>query len=76
MNIYVLTRKGPTDWDQYDSFCVAARNSREARQITMTDAGNWDNCDWTSPRDADILKVGTAGPRVKAGVLVSSFNAS
>lgn len=75
MNIYVLTRKGRTGWDEYDSFCVVAPTAQSARKIAMRCAGDYDHCDWTSPRDADIENVGTARDGVKATILVSSFNA-
>jgi hypothetical protein len=74
MNIYLITRNGRTDWDEYSGFVVVASTPKIAREMAQDVAGQYDNCLWTDAKAAACRKVGTAG-RVKADVLLASFNA-
>jgi hypothetical protein len=75
MNLYLLERIGGTGWDQFDSFVVAAADSRQARKLTVARAGRYDRCDWGDPAEATCRKIGTARAGIKAGVVIGSFNA-
>jgi len=75
LNLYLLTRNGGVGWDQFDSFVVAASWSHAARAYAAERAGEWDGCDWRKASDATVKYIGKAGQRVKAGVVLGSFNA-
>ena len=72
MNIYLLSRIGNPDWDEYYGFVIAATNSAAARKCA-NDAARYDMCDWTDKRDATLTRIGEAARSVKAGVIMSDF---
>lgn len=74
MFIYLVERTDHCDYDQYDSFVVAAETAKVARHAHPS--GHKDVCgEWpVDPADLKITKIGRAVGNVR-GVINSSFNA-
>ena len=74
MNIYLLSRGGAWDYDEYDAFVVAATSDEEARLIASTDDRECGNA-WMDPNFASCELIGRACSGIIAGVVLGSFNA-
>ena len=67
MNLYLIERTDNVDYDEYDSFVVAAYTEFEARSYANFHAV------LSSPATAHLI--GQAAPDVQPGVVLGSYNA-
>lgn len=72
MNIYLIKRVGRTDYDQYAGFVVAAESPAKAREIASSGYGR---SIFAHPEGATCAQIGTAGPKVVPGVILSDYRA-
>jgi hypothetical protein len=79
MNLYLVTQTKNNNYDSYDSFVVAAKDSESAR-LTHPSGREWDgkshNGEWCASEYVEVELIGKA----KAGyknqeIICSSFNA-
>lgn len=79
MKLFLITRLGETDYDEYDSAVVAANSAEEARVMHPRDGGHIKDNEWSSwvsdPEQVEVQCIGTASPGTKKDVICSSFNA-
>lgn len=72
LNLYLIQRDD-YDYDESDGGVIAAPTPKIARELAEQDltgpAGVW------AHGKAKLQKIGTAGPRVKQGVVLDSYNA-
>jgi len=78
MNLYLVSRKGACDYDQYSDAVVAAKTKKEA-QLTHPSGrkgvNSWDKASWVRPEDVLVEYIGKAKRGTKAGVVCASFHA-
>ena len=81
MKLFLVSRSDCPDWDEYDSFVVAAESETAARLVHPNgiDEMAGERCRGTWPVNPgllDVREIGEAAASVKAGeVLIASFNA-
>jgi hypothetical protein len=82
MNIYLLTQNTVTGYDTYDSCVVVAVSAAKAKLIHPSEYhGNWDGKQdgvydsWCDADKVTATLIGKASSNVKAGLILSSFNA-
>jgi hypothetical protein len=71
VNIYLLSRKGPVDYDEADGFVIAAQTSAQARGFAAADEGR---ATWTDAKRSTCKLIGTT-PLSTAQVILRSFQA-
>lgn len=84
MKLWKISQTVNESYDTYDSAVIAAETEEEAR---MTHPGfwwqfgkKWDGKEkkygsWCNASEVTVEYIGEAAPEIKAGVIVSSFNA-
>ena len=83
MNLYLLRRTDPVDYDTYDSAVVCAESEAHARDIHPDGRGQISEREgprpmcgtWVSPEKVNVELIGHAEPFMPAGVVCASFNA-
>ena len=78
MNLYLIDRSDPTDWDEWDGAVVAAKNEDEARATHPGSYPDWDGKgggSWVNKEHVVVTYLGEAKPNTKSGVILSSFRA-
>lgn len=81
MKLWLLSKPGEIDYDEYDSCIVAAFSEQQARDIAPTGVvwgqDNWPEYSWCArPHDVECVEIGLASPTIKYGqVICASFNA-
>jgi len=81
MNIYYLSRKGHTSYDEYDSFVVYHNTEEEAKRVSPNggDYPEWLSNSYGSWVDSldniDIKLIGTGKCDKPGKIIISSFNA-
>ena len=84
MNLYKLTQDANNGYDTFDSCIVAAETDEKAQQIHPYDGrfkngSHWDNhnydCWANTPDQVTVTLIGIAVEEIKAGVILTSFNA-
>jgi hypothetical protein len=74
--LYLIMQDCNEEYDTYDSAIVVAESSLETRKIHLGGKlGEGEIRSWASFKNVTTVRVGTASPRLKKGVLVASFNA-
>jgi hypothetical protein len=69
LNLYLIARQDDVDHDEVRSLIVAAPTAAVARQTAKkVEEGDQSPNVWL-PETASLTKIGTAAPRVKAGVV-------
>jgi hypothetical protein len=68
MKLYLVERTDRCDWDEYDSYVVAANNEQEATGESYQHYQSW------HPSFTKITEVGVANENVE-GIVLASFNA-
>jgi len=80
MKLWKLSRKGPTNYGEYDSAVVAAETEEEARMVHPSPfKKDWDGIvtmydSWVAPQKVIVEYLGETSRDI-SGVIVSSFNA-
>lgn len=83
LNIYLVTRKGETDYDQFSGFVVCCESAEVARNLHPGDSddplkpnqGLVAYGTWVTPAEVDVKLVGKAVKGAKPGYILSSFHA-
>jgi hypothetical protein len=79
MNLYLIERKGTTDYDEYAGFVIAASNEVEARNLaTEEDSyphGGGAGKAWLDGDFADCKLIATSATHETAQVVLSDFRA-
>ena len=83
MKLYLISRDGYTDYDQFDSAVVCAESEQDARMTHPWDfIKDWDGVagddypTWVNASEVVVKEVGLAHPKTERGVICASFNAS
>ena len=73
MKLYLISRKGKVDYDEYNAIVVAAKTMKEAKLIHPNGKNNsgWVN----SPDEVKAEYIGMAKKGTKSGVILASYNA-
>lgn len=69
LNLYLLARQDDVDYDEVRSVVVAAPTAAVARQTAKKIEQGDQPAEVWSPDHAALTKIGTASPRVRAGVV-------
>ena len=72
MKLYKVEQDVNHEYDTYDSMVVCAKNTDDARSITL-DKGS--SGSWASREQLKVTYIGTPSRNVKRGVVIASFNA-
>lgn len=78
LNLYLISRNGPFEYDMYDDAVVAAKNETEARNIHPRGIQEKDDpifSTWVKPDLVTVKLIGVAAENIEAGVICASFNA-
>jgi hypothetical protein len=76
MYIYLITRNGAqVDYDQTEAVVVAADTPKQARELATVHEYRTDPAEWYSAANAKLVKLGTAAPRIKKGVIHRDIHA-
>jgi len=83
MELWKISQKVNTGVDVYDSAIVVAESPDRARETLPWDKEHWNNDDntfyvkrqWARPRSVLVERIGVAHWRLKAGLVLASFNA-
>lgn len=84
MNLYLVERTDPVDWNEHDAMVVCARDEAHARSlqpafVSVLDEDDpipWRSAHYKPPVDPTSLRVrriGTAARGMKAGCVLASF---
>jgi hypothetical protein len=73
LNLYLIERPD-CGYDEMESLVVAAATPKLARELAKGTRGDQSPDVWAHGK-AKLQKLGTAGPRVKQGVVHENFNA-
>ena len=89
MNLYLVKQVEGGGYDEFEGMVVAAESEQDA--VKMHPVDGWDESDWryvrcvrtfngdscwdSSPENITVQLIGMADDSVKAGVVLSSFNA-
>jgi len=74
MNIYLLDRTDNVNFDEYDSFVIAANTEEEALALKRpTPEELWR--DWAEDKDIKVELIGTTDKYDKPTEILGSFNA-
>lgn len=78
MKLWIISQNMNNGYDTFDSAVVAAETEEDARNIDV-DGSDWKNGRYTawanSPDQVHVEYIGYAGPDIKFGVVLASFNA-
>ena len=72
LNLYFVKRTDHADYDEYDSYVVAAVSEEGA--LAMHPRCGWGG-GWTTPENVVAKLLGVALPSIEGGIICSSFNA-
>jgi hypothetical protein len=72
LNLYSIERQDPVGYDETDKAIIAAATPKLARELAKSLSGDQSPDVWAHGK-AKLSKIGTAGPRVKQGVIMSSY---
>lgn len=72
LNLYSIERQDQIGYDETDMAVIAAATPKLARELAKGLPGDQSPDVWAHGK-AKLAKIGTAGPRVKQGVVMSSF---
>lgn len=82
MNLYLISRPDPVDYDEFDSAVVAAETAEEAAKIHPCERecdpwmDYWARSSWVeSPDLVQVQFLGRAADGTASGVILASFNA-
>lgn len=88
LKIYLLTQRENTGYDTYDAMVVVAEDKKEARRMHPDQDKDWfpSNFDYwgsvetgtnwaTKLKNVRVKEIGEASPKMKKGIVLSSFNA-
>lgn len=76
MNIYLVSRTGRVDYDEYEAIVVVAKNEEQARNIMPTGETNFIRLSYSwvrTPDDLDVELIGKAKSGYKPGVILASY---
>lgn len=72
LNLYAIERTDPIGYDETDKAVIAAATPKLARELAKGLPGDQSPDVWAHGK-AKLQKIGTAGTRIKQGVVMSSF---
>jgi hypothetical protein len=76
MNIYKLTRKDSTDWDEYDSAIIAANSEDEVVLVPlMNNDMFWDISSYWNKENLNVECIGITDVFNKPTCILASFHA-
>lgn len=74
LNLYLIERPDGIEYDETESVVVAAATPKLARELAKEAPGDQSPDVWAHGK-AKLQKIGTAGPRIKQGILHHAFHA-
>lgn len=72
-NVYVITRKGRSDYETFNSHAIVAASESHARRIAENHKGQFDEDTWTDEAAFECLLVARESV-VPPGIVLSYYN--
>lgn len=75
MKLFLLSREGHIDYDQFLGGVVCAMDEADARTIHPGGEPYKDSDHWVAPEDIVVKEIGIAAPDMARGAVLGSLNA-